>query len=178
SSIASDLPTTRARRCVPPVPGRTPRLTSGRPTLPAFSFASRMSHAIAISSPPPTVWPLSAAIVSLGVCSRRFNVSLAWRQKKYLKRGVTLLSIAMFAPAEKNFSPWPRSTMTCTLSSKRALRIASSSWCIISRSEEHTSELQSLRHLVCRLLLEKKKHHCAKGARRVHGPPALHGRHS
>src|SRR5437899_6513152 len=25
------------------------------------------------------------------------------------------------------------------------------------KSEEHTSELQSLRHLVCRLLLEKKK---------------------
>src|SRR5437899_6434221 len=39
------------------------------------------------------------------------------------------------------------------------------------RSEEHTSELQSLRHLVCRLLLEKKKkgndedipdHRCAR----------------
>src|SRR5437899_7500124 len=29
------------------------------------------------------------------------------------------------------------------------------------RSEEHTSELQSLRHLVCRLLLEKKKPNCA-----------------
>src|SRR5262245_62366621 len=29
-------------------------------------------------------------------------------------------------------------------------------WHIV-RSEEHTSELQSLRHLVCRLLLEKKK---------------------
>src|SRR5205814_4420979 len=27
------------------------------------------------------------------------------------------------------------------------------------RSEEHTSELQSLRHLVCRLLLEKKQSH-------------------
>src|SRR6266487_6669704 len=27
------------------------------------------------------------------------------------------------------------------------------------RSEEHTSELQSPVHLVCRLLLEKKKHH-------------------
>src|SRR3989442_9383790 len=27
------------------------------------------------------------------------------------------------------------------------------------RSEEHTSELQSRPHLVCRLLLEKKKHH-------------------
>ena len=29
--------------------------------------------------------------------------------------------------------------------------------CSVLRSEEHTSELQSLRHLVCRLLLEKKK---------------------
>src|ERR1039458_10552633 len=29
--------------------------------------------------------------------------------------------------------------------------------CCGLRSEEHTSELQSLRHLVCRLLLEKKK---------------------
>src|SRR5436853_3309211 len=28
---------------------------------------------------------------------------------------------------------------------------------VVHRSEEHTSELQSLRHLVCRLLLEKKK---------------------
>src|SRR5258706_9736810 len=28
----------------------------------------------------------------------------------------------------------------------------------IERSEEHTSELQSLTNLVCRLLLEKKKH--------------------
>src|SRR5262245_64146812 len=27
----------------------------------------------------------------------------------------------------------------------------------LGQSEEHTSELQSLRHLVCRLLLEKKK---------------------
>src|SRR5438045_6761566 len=29
------------------------------------------------------------------------------------------------------------------------------------RSEEHTSELQSLRHLVCRLLLEKKNRRAA-----------------
>src|SRR5258705_11053110 len=33
------------------------------------------------------------------------------------------------------------------------------------RSEEHTSELQSLRHLVCRLLLEKKKKHTKKNSR-------------
>src|SRR5690348_17741588 len=31
-------------------------------------------------------------------------------------------------------------------------------WKIHFRSEEHTSELQSPVHLVCRLLLEKKKH--------------------
>src|SRR3712207_7689187 len=30
-------------------------------------------------------------------------------------------------------------------------------WCAASRSEEHTSELQSRQYLVCRLLLEKKK---------------------
>src|SRR5258708_25961034 len=33
-----------------------------------------------------------------------------------------------------------------------------------SRSEEHTSELQSPDHLVCRLLLEKKKKHHARAA--------------
>src|SRR5436853_1883065 len=32
---------------------------------------------------------------------------------------------------------------------------------IVQRSEEHTSELQSLRHLVCRLLLEKKNKTCS-----------------
>src|SRR2546425_6043070 len=36
-----------------------------------------------------------------------------------------------------------------------------------NRSEEHTSELQSLAYLVCRLLLEKKKK-STKAARRVH----------
>src|SRR2546425_4881075 len=30
------------------------------------------------------------------------------------------------------------------------------------RSEEHTSELQSLAYLVCRLLLEKKKNNCKR----------------
>src|SRR5258705_7281022 len=33
----------------------------------------------------------------------------------------------------------------------------------LRRSEEHTSELQSLRHLVCRLLLEKKKKNDVRG---------------
>src|ERR1039458_9643599 len=36
------------------------------------------------------------------------------------------------------------------------------------RSEEHTSELQSLRHLVCRLLLEKKNNFATSISRRVY----------
>src|SRR5258708_30163678 len=47
------------------------------------------------------------------------------------------------------------------------IREISTRWCA-TRSEEHTSELQSPDHLVCRLLLEKKKeikrrsHHVAE----------------
>src|SRR5947208_7864344 len=41
--------------------------------------------------------------------------------------------------------PWPSTSTT-----RRSVRAR-------SRSEEHTSELQSPDHLVCRLLLEKKK---------------------
>src|SRR5205814_8310562 len=41
--------------------------------------------------------------------------------------------------------------------SRRAARSTRSRITARPRSEEHTSELQSLRHLVCRLLLEKKK---------------------
>src|SRR2546422_8251215 len=42
---------------------------------------------------------------------------------------------------------------------------------LTSRSEEHTSELQSRLHLVCRLLLEKKKNTGAK-PRPAHTPTA------
>src|SRR5437899_4034868 len=38
-----------------------------------------------------------------------------------------------------------------------------------TRSEEHTSELQSLRHLVCRLLLEKKKNNQRKAEHIIEG---------
>src|SRR5690349_23067217 len=44
------------------------------------------------------------------------------------------------------------------------------------RSEEHTSELQSRRDLVCRLLLEKKNNTCPLVI--VHETPAHHNRHT
>src|ERR1039458_10429789 len=58
-------------------------------------------------------------------------------------------------------------TLTATVETRKGLSIESPDLDINvfgnpptfeMRSEEHTSELQSLRHLVCRLLLEKKTH--------------------
>src|SRR5437899_9989165 len=63
----------------------------------------------------------------------------------------------------------PRSTLFPYTTLFRSLYRAAGRWAVrlvkeadalkVGRSEEHTSELQSLRHLVCRLLLEKKKKH-------------------
>src|SRR2546425_7891116 len=54
------------------------------------------------------------------------------------------------------------------LRAQPAARSAPSRLAAGQRSEEHTSELQSLAYLVCRLLLEKKKnkHNCAVIPRR------------
>src|SRR5947199_7170284 len=69
------------------------------------------------------------------------------------------LPISMTPPA---FESWQR---TPRYSASRSKTMRTSVDSLAGRSEEHTSELQSLRHLVCRLLLEKKKktrskHHC------------------
>src|SRR2546425_6003602 len=78
----------------------------------------------------------------------------------------------------------PSAWVRCATAASRCWAICGSSWCAIctpaaphtsaarrhsvtpppseasklTRSEEHTSELQSLAYLVCRLLLEKKKY--------------------
>src|SRR2546422_7296635 len=55
---------------------------------------------------------------------------------------------------------------------RRALRwrTAASPAAQATRSEEHTSELQSRLHLVCRLLLEKKKKHAQSSRILSHAP--------
>src|SRR5690625_6365173 len=57
------------------------------------------------------------------------------------------------------FRSWPMNSPPCSTGSES--RCSPASWTPRpsrpDRSEEHTSELQSRGHLVCRLLLEKKK---------------------
>src|ERR1039458_10485614 len=62
-------------------------------------------------------------------------------------------------PASGHERPLKFETVTCTLSGLPGAVGHTRHFGAIKteRSEEHTSELQSLRHLVCRLLLEKKK---------------------
>src|SRR3989442_5951576 len=48
---------------------------------------------------------------------------------------------------------------------------------IVDRSEEHTSELQSRPHLVCRLLLEKKKNMTQRSTQRRTRKVRMHGQH-
>src|SRR3712207_6901531 len=50
-----------------------------------------------------------------------------------------------------------RTALSVTACRMRRIRDAPSAERTASRSEEHTSELQSRQYLVCRLLLEKKK---------------------
>src|SRR5688572_32507872 len=58
-----------------------------------------------------------------------------------------------------------RSLMHLIQAEQKAKRGFSMAHHIVTRSEEHTSELQSQSNLVCRLLLEKKKHpHSARSA--------------
>src|SRR5439155_20564620 len=56
-------------------------------------------------------------------------------------------------------SPTPTVNLTTRVTRSRSFKHSSQAAAKLSttRSEEHTSELQSRGHLVCRLLLEKKK---------------------
>src|SRR5690349_22520349 len=85
-----------------------------------------------------------------------------------LRRQLSVLFLMLRRPPRSTLFPYTtlfrsssatwRSTAACR--PRRATRGAArppGSSCRCSRSEEHTSELQSRRELVCRLLLEKKK---------------------
>src|SRR3712207_9495268 len=57
-----------------------------------------------------------------------------------------------------SLSPSPAVVFRCSFAWSNSVGLPdASSHAMSSRSEEHTSELQSRQYLVCRLLLEKKK---------------------
>src|SRR2546425_8823651 len=66
------------------------------------------------------------------------------------------------AHARAPLAPNPGGPVNGAVSNDRAL----------ARSEEHTSELQSLAYLVCRLLLEKKKTHDQQPRSTTHLAPS------
>src|SRR3712207_7038857 len=74
-------------------------------------------------------------------------------------------ALPIFAVLEVVFLLPPQCAYACSCGgfegSQREIveRALSSSEAVFSRSEEHTSELQSRQYLVCRLLLEKKNTH-------------------
>src|SRR5438045_8037462 len=82
----------------------------------------------------------------------------------------TLFRSPVPAPDSRSRSDRRRSTIRTPLRVgrpdpvTRLLRVAPRALSARERSEEHTSELQSLRHLVCRLLLEKKKNNYKKNS--------------
>src|SRR3989449_6748363 len=80
------------------------------------------------------------------------------RARDRIGRGALVVSVS------KGLDPGPLSTPSCVLAdvlpkdAPIAVLSGPSFAREVYRSEEHTSELQSRLHLVCRLLLEKKKH--------------------
>src|SRR3712207_8238217 len=63
-------------------------------------------------------------------------------------------------------APGDRALAACAARRGRGARGASV--ILASRSEEHTSELQSRQYLVCRLLLEKKKYNIITTPTQIH----------
>src|SRR5437899_5060484 len=85
--------------------------------------------------PRSTLFPYTTLFRSAEVCISRSCPGRGWRRTTWQRSldGCKQFTPSLSSPRNKHY----RNRM--------------------SRSEEHTSELQSLRHLVCRLLLEKKK---------------------
>src|SRR5205814_9442163 len=97
--------------------------------------------------PPPPFYTLSlhdALPIFSSIVSRFAAASRKWNGMKQL-------------PLASRCETFASSSMTPRRELTRASSPSSRPSPAASRSEEHTSELQSLRHLVCRLLLEKKK---------------------
>src|SRR5258706_10035299 len=89
--------------------------------------------------------------------STLFPYTTLFRSRRSLRPALPLLLALLLLPVSVPFLV-QSSALPSPAFPPAARRVA-------DRSEEHTSELQSLTNLVCRLLLEKKKHN-------IEGPTA------
>src|SRR2546425_9260128 len=86
--------------------------------------------------------------------STLFPYTTLFRSRAAVACGMPFVMLTVFCGSETSMAAVPRTYIPATATPettmpRRRVRAA-------SRSEEHTSELQSLAYLVCRLLLEKK----------------------
>src|SRR5204862_8342839 len=100
-------------------------------------------------TPPTDIYTLSLHDALPISISRTFSSSFRLANRR--------LSVSARCCSSRFLSCWSRSSLCAAFrlscsAAMSCLRLSSS-----TRSEEHTSELQSRRDLVCRLLLEKKK---------------------
>src|SRR2546429_950662 len=96
---------------------------------------------------------------SSDVCSSDLFLRTLSAPRSEFRRSCLVICRALIAGLTRLFSCH---RVSCWIASACGLSVES------ARSEEHTSELQSRLHLVCRLLLEKKKNHrqCMRRRRR------------
>src|SRR5947208_13331885 len=87
--------------------------------------------------------------------STLFPYTTLFRSSRRRRRGRSRFALAR-PPADRSPSTPTESARTPCRRARRK-RSGRAPRAVPSRSEEHTSELQSPDHLVCRLLLEKKK---------------------
>src|SRR5258708_21693284 len=100
-------------------------------------------------------------VVSVGPY-RLVNCAWGTRRIQWIRVGVGITSPHHITRRRLGKSPWATTSNFAIIlrtegAENHCVSLASRMSCASLRSEEHTSELQSPDHLVCRLLLEKKK---------------------
>src|SRR5690625_554129 len=106
-----------------------------------FGFTAVLGGLITLDAIPLVWWRLILAVISF-IPLLLYRRLLDWRA--FGQHKIPILLVGIFLAFH-----W----VTFFL----AVKLGNASIAVLCRSEEHTSELQSRGHLVCRLLLEKKK---------------------
>src|SRR2546422_3881939 len=151
---------------------------------PIFAFSLTKGSAPAVKSNLPTsgngflsistaieVVPGTLLVISIGTTAPFSAICGASISTSLLGRGLPAPNA--FSASAAVFAPKPSLFQAAASATNGFSQAAARSATRLLRSEEHTSELQSRLHLVCRLLLEKKKLTLNLGAGGGNGPGGL-----